>query len=268
MTEQWPESYLKSFDALIADSRSERYIATLFDHYRTEQSEVPEPKIWKIMDVCCGTGLAGRALEAHLRSLGKQAEMTFADKSGTILEKIDFLSTDSGFVVDVTSMMGIASGSYDAVVCRYGFNNLPQEHWLMALAEVLRILKPGGVFVLQDHFVPGSTFSSLVNEAEQFLARMERRQLAPFIFSTEAFNAILDEHPLVVKRVKVGYGLFINIWDRLRAKQELLPDFEEAKREILRFYRETCLEKYQVLIVDPEEYIHVYNVTYAIVKRS
>ena len=106
---------------------------------------------------------------------------------------------------------------------------------------------------------------------------MEGKRVAPFIFSTEAFNAVLDKHPLIERskekdnegcRVKDGYGLFINIWDRLRAKKELLPDFESAKREILHFYRKICLEKYQVLIVDPEEYIHVYNVTYAIVKRS
>lgn len=268
MPEQWPESYLKAFDAFVADPRSERYVAALFDHYRTEQMKVAEPKRWKVMDVCCGTGLTGRALETHLKSLGKHVEMTFADRSGTILEKVDVVPTDFVIQVDVTSMPGVRSGSYDAVVCRYGFNNLPQEDWLKALAEVLRILKPGGVFILQDHFVPGPTFSALVNEAEQFLARMEGKHVAPFIFSTEAFNAVLDEHPLVVKRVKDGYGLFINIWDRLRAKKELLPDFEAAKREILRFYREICLEKYQVLIVDPEEYIHVYNVTYAIVKRA
>jgi len=230
-----------------------------------------------VMDVCCGTGLTGRALETHLKSQGKHVEMTFADRSETILEGIDLVPTDFVIQVDVTSMPEVASGSYHVAVCRYGFNNLSEKGWHRALNEVLRILKPGGVFILQDHFVPGPTFSALVNEAEQFLARMERKQVAPFIFSTEGFNALLDEHPLVERnkekphegcRVKDGYGLFINIWDRLRAKKDLLPDFEASKREILSFYRKICLEKYQVLIVDPDEYIHVYNVTYAIVKRA
>ncbi len=267
MSEQWPESYLKVFNAFVADPRSERYAAALFDHYLDTQMRTPEPEVWKIIDVCCGTGFIGRSLETHLKSLGDSVEMTFMDRSKKILEEIEVGPTDTVICADVTSVPEVLSGSYDVVICRYGFNNLPIEDWLRALGEVLRILKPGGLFILQDHFVPGPTFSALVNEAEQFLAKMEGKQAVPFIFSTEVFNAVLDAHPLVESRVKNGYGLFVNIWDRLLAKKEILPDFEAAKREILRFYKETCLGKYKVLIVDPEEYIHVYNVTYAIVKR-
>ena len=97
---------------------------------------------------------------------------------------------------------------------------------------------------------------------------MEGKEAAPFIYSTEDFNAILDKHPDIESRIKAGYGLFINIWDRLRSKKEILPNFEDAKKEILRFYEETCLKKYKVLIVDVDEYIHVYNITYAIVKTE
>lgn len=277
MAEQWPESYLKAFDALVTDPRSEKYVTALFDHYQTEKMKVPKPERWKVMDICCGTGFIGRKLANHLKSQGKYVDLTFADRSKTILGKIHLEPMEFVIELDVTSMPEIASGSYDVVTCRYGFNNLSQEGWFKALAEVLRILKPGGVFILQDHFVPGPTFSALVNEAEQFLAQMEKKEMVPFIFSTEAFNTVLDEHPLVERseenknqgcRTKDGYGMFINIWDRLRAKKEILPDFESAKSEIIRFYREICLKKYQVLIVDVEEYIHVYNVTYAIVKRA
>lgn len=265
-TEQWPESYLKTFGPFVSDSRSERYLAALLEHH-LNAVQGPVPTSLRLLDVCCGTGVAGRSVESYLTSIGKLVQTTFLDTSEKILDGIPLDPRDRTIQADVTTMDGVDSGSYDIAVCRYGFNNLSREDWLQALGEVLRVLKPGGVFLLQDHFVPGPTFSALVNEAEQFLAQLEKKKVAPFIFSTEAFNATLDEHPLVASRVKDGYGLFINIWDRLRAKKELLPDFEAAKREILRFYQEVCLKKYQVLIVDPEEYIHVYNVTYAIVKR-
>lgn len=267
MSEQWPKSYLQTFGAFTEDSKSERYASALLDFHRAELGlHLPNPV--RVLDLCCGTGLAGKAIQFHLGTVGLESEMTFVDSSAQILSNIQSDAKTRTICADVTKMQEVSSESIDVAICRYGFNNLPREHWLQALNETLRVLKPGGIFLLQDHFVPGPVFSALVNEAEQFLARLEGKTHCPFIFSTEALNAVLDEHPLVASRYKGGYGFFVNIWDRLRAKKELLPDFEGAKLQILRFYRDVCLEKYKVLIVDPDEYIHVYNVTYAIAKRS
>ncbi len=266
MYEEYPASYLETFQAFAADPRSERYLTTLLDNHLATTSAGAQGS-FRVLDVCCGTGFIGRATETHLKSLGKNVKTTFLDSSTNLLEGIGHIETIQTICADVTAMDTVTSESYDIVVCRYGFNNLPQERWLAALSEVMRVLKPSGIFLLQDHFVPGPTFSALVNEAERFLALLEGKKTIPFIFSTEAFNAVLDEHPLVADRTKVGYGLLVNIWDRLRAKKENLPDFEAARQKVMRFYREVCLQKYKVLIVDPEEYIHVYNVTYGIRKR-
>lgn len=265
--EQWPDSYLKTFDAFVGDPRSERYANALLKKY-LDESPSKDHQAFSIADICCGTGHMGRSIETYLKSIGKEIQTTFIDKSETILKGIALSSTDKTICTNITSMKEIPSASFDIAVCRYGFNNLPKDAWTKALEEVLRVLKPGGIFILQDHFVPGPVFSALVNEAEQFLAKMEGKEAAPFIYSTEDFNEILDKHPSVQSRIKAGYGLFINIWDRLRSKKEILPDFQAAKKEILRFYEETCLKKYKVLIVDEDEYIHVYNITYAIVKTE
>ncbi len=268
MKEQWPQSYLDTFDPFVADQKSVRYANALVDAYLKGSTFSENKGTVHILDIFCGTGNFGRAIEDHLKSIGSQTKMGFLDASSKILEGIQLNTGDSVICANVAAMPEIPSASYDIIVCRYGFNNLEKEQWLKALDEVLRILKPGGIFVLQDHFVPGPVFSALVNEAEQFLAKLEGKSSVPFIYSTEAFNDILDRHPLVYSRVKAGYGLFINIWDRLHAKKEIIPDFEAAKQEILKFYKKDCLEKYKLLIVDPEEYIHVYNITYAIVKCS
>jgi ubiquinone/menaquinone biosynthesis C-methylase UbiE len=263
----WTPSYLLAFDPFINDPRSKEDACALVDKHLAE-TPAGRQHSFSLLDVCCGTGLMGRAVEAHLQSLGKHVETTFLDKSGTILEDIEVMPTDGFIVSSVTSMNRVPSRSYDIVVCRYGFNNLPQEDWLKALVEVLRVLKPGGIFLLQDHFVPGPTFSALVNAAEQFLAKMEGKEVVPFIYSTEVFNDILDAHPQVVSRVKTAHELKVNIWDRLKAKCESITDFDAAKRAILRFYEEVCLKKFQVLIVRQDEYIVVYNITYGIVKRG
>ena len=261
--QEWPESYLKTFSAFVDDDRSIEYASALIEH----SLEAAEGKQILMADVCCGAGEFGDTLKETVPQL-QDSLLTFVDASDEILNSIERESDELQICTNVTNMPELQSDRYDLVVCRYGFNNLPREQWRSALDEVLRILVPGGVFILQDHFVPGLTFAALVNDAEQFLARMEGKSNSPFIYSTGAFNALLDEHPLVVSRVKAGYSLSVNVWERLKAKKHLLPDYEKAKAEILRFYSEVCLEKFQVLIVNPEESIPVYNVTYAIKKRG
>lgn len=264
--ENWPQSYLRTFSPFVSDDRSARHLVAQLEHHLGQRTFTGQT--CSVLDVCSGVGQAGRTIESYLGSKGLLVETTFLDKSEKILDSIALLPTNRVICADVASMGSVASDTYDVAVCRYGFNNLTKDSWLPALGEVLRVLKGGGVFLLQDHFVPGAVFSVMVNEAEQYLARMEGKPTEPFIFSTEDFNVLLDEHPLVATRIKSGYSLVVNIWDRLRAKRELLPNFEAAKGEIMGFYTKVCLERFKVLIVDPEEYIPVYVVTYAIVKRQ
>jgi ubiquinone/menaquinone biosynthesis C-methylase UbiE len=263
--ENWPVSYLGTFAPFINDEKSSKSFADLLDHH-SEKARF-QTRL-SLLDVCCGTGIAGRAVSSHLKSQGHKVDTTFLDTSKQTLCSIALGADEYRRKSDVVNMRSLMNGRFDFVVCRYGFNNLPQEEWMLALNEVLRVLKPGGIFLLQDHFVPGPTFSALVNEAEQFLARLEGKPKVPFIYSTETFNSILDEHPMVLSRVKVAYGFWVSIWDRLKSKKELLPDFDIARDEILRFYKEVCLKKYHLLINEPDQYIHVFNITYAIVKRS
>jgi ubiquinone/menaquinone biosynthesis C-methylase UbiE len=260
--EQWPESYLNSWKAFSSDERSSKYLQTLFNHHISAIDNL------KVADVMSANGKNGKVFREAILKQGGSVTLSYIDASSEILSSISLGDDENIIHADVTHMPEILSDSFDVVLCRYGFNNLAKEQWNLALNEVLRILKPGGIFLLQDHFVPGSVFSELVNEAEQFLANLENKQNIPYIYSTEDFNALLDSHPLVKSRIKAGYGFFVNIWDRLKAKKEILPDFKIAKEQILNFYKKVCLDKYKLLIVDPEEYIHIYNITYAIVKKG
>lgn len=263
----WDPDYLGTFAPFVDSNRSPRYALSLLSSLE-ERKLVSIPKSLQLADICCGTGLFGQAITGRLRQQGKEVSTTFVDLSQDSLARIELGANDRTIAANVTNMQKVEPGGFDLVVCRYGFNNLSQAQWILAINETLRILKPGGVFLLQDHFVPGTHFSALVNEAEQLLAEMEGKPVIPFIYSTEAFNGLLDAHPVVANRHKCGFGLQVNIWDRIRTKHASLPDFEKAQQNVLDFYRRTCFEKWKLLIVDPEEYIHVYNITYAIQKRK
>lgn len=52
-----------------------------------------------------------------------------------------------------------ADASFDAVLCAFGMRNIPDQH--RALAQVARVLKPGGQFVILEFFPPTTKLASL-----------------------------------------------------------------------------------------------------------
>lgn len=268
LSEQWPESYLSKFSAFTSDTQSKKHIEAHIQRF-IESGAISKDSAVKVVDICSANGTAGKIVSEYLVNAGFTVETTFFDQSVKILESI---AIDNRYKMkimqgSISNKTDFESGYFDIAISRYGFNNLSKEEWIPALNETLRVVKSGGLFLLQDHFIPGSTFGSLVNEAEQYLAKMEGKLKTPYIYSTEEFNALLDKNERVESRIKSGYGLIVDIWERLRSKSEILPDFESAKSSIQEFYRKVCLEKYKLLIVNEEEYIHVYNISYAIIKK-
>ena len=108
-----------------------------------------EPENQLVLDIGCGTGLSGRALKANgftnLDGCDLSSEMLTVAKSANIYNMI--------FTVDMNKPpIPVRSESYDAALCVgcFSFGHVQAE----AMDEVLRILKPGGVFVLgfNDHY--------------------------------------------------------------------------------------------------------------------
>lgn len=266
LKEQWPESYLSKFNAFTSDTQSRKNIEVHMQRF-VESGVISKDRTVKVVDICSANGTAGKIIAEYLVHAGFVVEITFFDQSTKILESIAVndryeMKIKQGSISNKTDF---ESGCFDIAISRYGFNNLSKEEWFPALEETLRIIKPKGLFLLQDHFIPGPTFGSMVNEAEQHLAKMEGKLKTPFIYNSEEFNALLDENAQIESRIKSGYGLIVDIWQRLKSKSEILPDFEKAKASIQEFYKKVCLEKYKLLIVNEEEYIHVYNISYAII---
>jgi demethylmenaquinone methyltransferase/2-methoxy-6-polyprenyl-1,4-benzoquinol methylase len=114
-----------------------------------------------VLDLCCGTG----DLALHLARLaGGNAEVVGVDFSPEMLAVARNKASRSpatgnlSFIEGDASALEFSDEMFGAVGIAYGFRNLTWRNPLKdrALAEVLRILQPGGVFVIVETSQPQS----------------------------------------------------------------------------------------------------------------
>jgi demethylmenaquinone methyltransferase/2-methoxy-6-polyprenyl-1,4-benzoquinol methylase len=117
----------------------------------------------RVLDLCCGTGdlaldLAGMA--------GKATKITGLDYSQPMLEiaaakaKAAGLNKKVVFIEGDAAAMPFPDGHFDCVGISFAFRNLTYKnpHTAAYLAEVLRVLAPGGRFVIVETSQPPSRF--------------------------------------------------------------------------------------------------------------
>jgi len=119
----------------------------------------------RVLDLCCGTGDLALRLAA---GAGDSARVTGLDYSGPMLAKArrkmarPRLAPSSGggsavrFVEGDAANMAFGDGTFDAVGIAFAFRNLAWRNPLChpALAEVRRVLRPGGRFVIVETSQP------------------------------------------------------------------------------------------------------------------
>lgn len=113
-----------------------------------------EDKPQRVLDLCCGTG----DLTWHLRRQSKrEIELHGLDYSGGMLELAQRKNPDGVELHEGNAtQMPFPDNHFDSVGIAYAFRNLTWKNPLKdsALAEVLRVLKPGGRFVIIETSQP------------------------------------------------------------------------------------------------------------------
>ncbi|HEY0091932.1 MAG TPA: bifunctional demethylmenaquinone methyltransferase/2-methoxy-6-polyprenyl-1,4-benzoquinol methylase UbiE [Flavobacterium sp.] len=106
-----------------------------------------------ILDIATGTGDL-----AIMMAVIPNADITGIDISGGMLEvgrnKIQQKNLDNKIklILADSEAMPFAENTFDAITVGFGIRNF--EHLETGLAEILRVLKPGGVFVILETSVP------------------------------------------------------------------------------------------------------------------
>ena len=105
-----------------------------------------------VLEVAVGTGL-------NLGSYPDDIRLTGVDFSPAMLERARDRALKLGRPVDLREgdahALEFADGSFDTVVCTFSLCGIPDER--QAVAEMRRVLRPGGLLLLADH-VAGSAW--------------------------------------------------------------------------------------------------------------
>jgi SAM-dependent methyltransferase len=116
-----------------------------------------------VLDVGCGTGTL--ALAAHRRA-GPDGSVRGIDASAEMIARAKAKSTRSGlpvhFEVGAAQSLPYADSTFDVVLCTLVIHHLPEDARAAAVAEMRRVLKPGGRLLIVE-FLQQHGFGVLLN---------------------------------------------------------------------------------------------------------
>ncbi len=117
----------------------------------------------KVLDAGCGTGALALALE---RVTGPTGEVFGIDASPEMIEvargKAARADAKVDFRVALIEDLPFPDSYFDRVLNTLVMHHLPEEVKLKGLAEVYRVLKPGGSFLAVDLQLPDTTLAKVV----------------------------------------------------------------------------------------------------------
>lgn len=103
----------------------------------------------KLLDLGCGTGGASRLLasEFNLKVTGLDLTQSFIEAANWLTQATG-LAQQANFISGDAQKLPLASASFDYVWCQHTLLNLP--NFKQGLAEIARVLKPGGKLLLHE----------------------------------------------------------------------------------------------------------------------
>ncbi len=112
----------------------------------------------KVLDVGCGTGNLTLTAKAYV---GPAGTVTGIDASPEMIEKARQNSKRTGlaaeFEIGLIEKIPYPAACFDVVINRLMIHHLPDDLKRQGLAEILRVLKPGGVLFIADFRAPSNT---------------------------------------------------------------------------------------------------------------
>ncbi len=103
------------------------------------------PAIATILEAMCGTAKVGIALKEAIEKSGRTCNLSLLDFSQAMLDQADVAAEK---VCADACEIPLDSESFDLVLTRFGIHDIEQTKQLLAIREVLRVLKKSSHYVL------------------------------------------------------------------------------------------------------------------------
>jgi len=115
----------------------------------------------RVLDVGCGSGYLSRAMA---RAVGPEGSVLGVDPSEEAIDSARRLAPRSNctFAPGRAEELGDADGTYDVVVTSLVLHHLPEPMRPRAVAEMFRVLRPGGRLLVAEFRPPTSRLGSLL----------------------------------------------------------------------------------------------------------
>jgi demethylmenaquinone methyltransferase/2-methoxy-6-polyprenyl-1,4-benzoquinol methylase len=117
--------------------------------YRRDLAIAPH---WQVLDLCCGSGPLTQEL---LRTF---SHVTGLDASPFALQRAQQRAPRAHYVQGFAEAMPLPDSHFELVVSSTAMHEMPPDQLHQIFAEVQRILKPGGHFVILDFHRPTNVF--------------------------------------------------------------------------------------------------------------
>lgn len=128
----------------------------------------------KVLDVGCGTGVLTRQIAARLSADGALAVgLDAAPKMIEVARRRGFGLPRLRFDVGVAEALPYGDTSFDCAVSTFFFHHIDAELKRRSLAELLRVLKPGGRLIIVDVDTPTNWLGKLCAWSGYWLFKQE-----------------------------------------------------------------------------------------------